>query len=242
VKRIAWATGVRLWVNGAKWCDLGAERERGRSWEIRVACLRCPLEGDDRQVPVSTEPLDAKLQVHAGCPAHLGMRRGARRPAWPVWPRLESRASARGRDTPISFLRGAAAEELMRAERVVPVRVECKAALKASPIQRDDSPTQELLLHAEDEPFDHGNAAVLADGTVAGVDLAATAPPLEACTPELAALVADDVLGPGPGAADSVVEELADLPTIGLLAEDRDAHDSPGEMVQDDGDPPGERP
>ena len=84
--------------------------------------------------------------------------------------------------------------------------------------------------------------ACSADGAAARADLAVLAPPLEALAPELLALVADDILGRGRGLADGLGEEGDDLLAVGLLAEDGDAHGSPGEVVNAHGQPPAERP
>ena len=108
--------------------------------------------------------------------------------------------------------------------------------------QRNEDASEALVLQRPNEPFDERDAAVVANGAEARLDRAAFAPTLERLASELPVLVGDDVLGFGFGVAESSNQEVADLRAGWLLAEDADAHDSPGEVVHNDGQPPPERP
>jgi hypothetical protein len=138
--------------------------------------LRRPFEGDEREVPVATEPLDVEFELSAGLSAQPGVRRGADRVAQPVWARLEARPPAGCRDSPVSFLGCAPGKELVRSEAVVPVLVESAGFLEATAVEWNDHAAKELVLHAKDEPLDDGDAALLADGPEARLDPAPPAP------------------------------------------------------------------
>ncbi len=97
----------------------------------------------------------------------------------------------------------------MRPVLVVPVEAAKQLSPHVAAAQRDDDSTRALVLERSDEAFGNRDAAVLADGAKPRLDACALAPGLEALTPELRALVADDVLGLRLGV--QAAEEGADL-------------------------------
>lgn len=129
----------------------------------------------------------------------------------------------------------------MRAEAVVPVNIVFGLPDKLLTPQRHDGPPEAFIFHGQDKPFDDGDAAVLVDRAESRPDLATPAPAFEGHAPELAALVADDISWQGFGLANSFGQKIPDLPAVWLLAEDGYAHNLPGKMIDDRGDPPAER-
>jgi hypothetical protein len=70
-------------------------------------------------------------------------------------------------------------------------------ARERSLLQRNDGQeARALVLHRPDEPLDHREAAVLADGAEPLLNAAATAPRSELLRRELNAVVGDEVRGP----------------------------------------------
>jgi len=57
----------------------------------------------------------------------------------------------------------------------------------------DGQQPRALVLHRSDEPLDHRDAAVLADGSESLLDAATTTPPAELLLRELNAVVGDEV-------------------------------------------------
>jgi hypothetical protein len=97
-------------------------------------------------------------------------------------------------------------------------------------------------LSVEDESLDHRDAAALAHGAKPRLDAFAFAPALEAGTPELATLVRDDVLRPGPGQMHRPAQEGPDLDGCRLLLEHGNPHGPAREMIDSHSHPPAERP
>ena len=106
----------------------------------------------------------------------------------------------------------------------------------------DQQPSRALVLQAADQSFDDRDAAVLADRAEALLDLPTGTPPLEPLVGELRAVVGDDVLGCRPRSASRSTEERPDRTGGRLAVEDRKAHDAPGVVIDDHGNPPAKRP
>ncbi len=94
----------------------------------------------------------------------------------------------------VHFVGSAASKRHVRTQFVVPELevLQFLAHLLAADGDQDNSRTERL--HGQDETLHHGNAAVLAHGSEPRLDASAFAPTLEAATPELRPLVADQVL------------------------------------------------
>ena len=118
---------------------------------------------------------------------------------WPAWPGFDARHLVCGRTVVVHLVGRSAAEELVRPMLVVPVETESQLPPHVIAPQRDGDATRALVFERPEDAFDHSATAVLSDGAKARPDAFAFAPGLEAVTPELWALVADDVLRLGPG-------------------------------------------
>jgi hypothetical protein len=77
---------------------------------------------------------------------------------------------------------------------VEPVNVGLNLLAEGSLARGDKDSPQTLGFQGKDESFDYGETAVLADSSEAWPDPTALAPGLEVVAPELAALIADEVL------------------------------------------------
>ena len=130
----------------------------------------------------------------------------------------------------------------MRPPLVVPFHEASEPSPEIPAAHWDVKQSCAFVLQRTNESFNHSNASVLADGTEAGRDLFAFAPALKSIAPELASLVRDDVLGRASGSADGAIEYPLDIGGRRAIEEDREADDSPREVIDDDRDPPAERP
>jgi hypothetical protein len=90
--------------------------------------------------------------------------------------------------------------------------------------ERNENPSRALVLHRTYESLDHGDAAVLLDGSEARPDAAPLAPVLEGVTPELRSLVRDHVLGHAPDLANRPIEHSLHFERRWSLHEDGEAH------------------
>ena len=125
----------------------------------------------------------------------------------------------------VHFVGRSADEELVWSMLVVPVEMADQFSPHVIASQWDDDSTCALILERADEAFDHSNAATLSQCAKSRLAAFVFAPGLEPVTPELRALVGDDVLGFGLGV--QAAEESANLDSRGLLLEDSYAHGSP---------------
>lgn len=125
---------------------------------------------------------------------------------------------------------------------VVPIEERSEFSAKILPPPRHDRrPTEEIGLEREDESLDDRNAAVSTDGAVAGLNVLVVAPVAKTVVVELRTAVADQVFR-------FAADDLNRPPQKGahggggrLLRERGDAQSAARE-VNDDGDPPAERP
>ena len=207
-----------------------------------MAALRGPLELDDGQVLPAVEVVDGQLKAYAWVATSLRLGSGTAGVTWPSLPRLPPWALAGGPDASVGFIRRSAAQGCVRPMLVEPGDPLIGVSAERTLPQRHGDPPEALFFESADEPFDDRDAAALADGAETRLDPASLAPSLEPFAPELRALVADDVPGRSPGLANGLGKEGDDLLTVGLLAEDGDAHGLPGEVVHNDGQPPAEGP
>jgi hypothetical protein len=90
---------------------------------------------------------------------------------------------------------------------VVPIDEQQQLATERRTLHRDRHQASAAVLERQDESLDDGQAAVLADGAEPRADVEAIAPVLEAVTPELPSLVADQVLGFGAGLTNCPAQE-----------------------------------
>ena len=152
---------------------------------------------------------DGQFQAHARVAPHLGLGSGTAGITWPALPGLPSRTLVGGSDPAIRFVGCPASQRRVWPVLIEPVNVGLDLLAEGSLAQGDRDSPQTLVLQGQDEPFDHGETAVLPDSSEAWPDPTALAPSLEVVTSELAALIADEVLGLGLGA--ETAEEGANL-------------------------------
>jgi len=131
----------------------------------------------------------------------------------------------------------------MRPLRVVPSDEVVQLATERRGCQRNDrQQPRALVLHRLDEPLDDSQAAVLADGAESLLDAAGAAPRVELLRCELRSVVCDEVAGPTADLPAESAQEVRNLAGARLFLEVRCPHGATGEVIDDDGDPPAERP
>jgi len=127
------------------------------------------IERHDRQMLLAVVPGDDELQPGAGVAPDLGGGRGAGGAARPVGSRLEAGASAGGGDAAVAFLGRPTAQSGVRTMVVVPEDVGSHGLTHGRDGQRYEDAAGGLVLEGADEAFDHGDAAVTADGPEAPI-------------------------------------------------------------------------
>src|SRR6516165_3703359 len=137
--------------------------------------------------------LDLYMEPGAGFARDEDSRPGARRTARPVRPGLDPWPAVCGKAPEIELVWCAAAPAGMRPLLVVPFD-------RANQVAEHDRSARQHCFKAQgffqcpDEPFDHGDAAVLANGAETWFDAVAFAPaPISLRREELPAFVADQV-------------------------------------------------
>ena len=130
----------------------------------------------------------------------------------------------------------------MRSEFVIPGEIESKLKTQIRLPYGDENAACAFGFQGSDHTLDDGNGTVFSDGPESGLDFPASAPALEGLAPELSAFVGDDVFGRLTGSVNGAGEEGTDLEGIGLVVEDGESNNLPGEMINDHGNPITERP
>ena len=134
-------------------------------------------------------------------------------------------------------------EARVRPVAVVPGKVEPQLLLHRGETVRDQNQSpRALVLDGSDATLDHGDAAIASDGAEPLADPATAAPALELPGDELAALVGDEVPRPHARPPEKAFEKSPNGRGGWLAAEDGEAHDAPGAVIDDDGKPPAEGP
>ena len=178
------------------------------------------LQGHNREVFAPVMERDFQLQPRARFAPHQGPRSGARRASGPTRSRLESRPPDGGILASITFVGRLATQPGMWSKGVVPLRDCNEFSPKALTPVRNQQQAGHQAFHRQDEPFDHGDAAVMADRAVARwFDSRALAPFAESVAVELGTTVADNVFRCRPGLCDRSSQECADCHGGRLLGE-----------------------
>ena len=126
---------------------------------------------------------------------------------------------------------------------VVPANPQVDLVLQGDVSQRDLHAEQELVLHRSDQPFDHGDAAALADRAKAGAYAPAPTPTLVSCRrPKLAAFIADEIARYGPADPECSANEAAHRNGGGWLSKKGPIHHATRVVVEKDDDPPAKWP
>ena len=126
----------------------------------------------------------------------------------------------------IDFVWSAAIERGIWSMLVVPVNEQFEFILESCLAHRDQPATCSLAFHRADEPLDDRDAAVLPNGAEPWLDRPATAPGLEAITPELPSLVTEDVLRRSARDFDGSVEKRLDVFRGREITEDGETDDA----------------
>ena len=130
----------------------------------------------------------------------------------------------------------------MRPVAVIPKDDQLHFKLKRAVSQRHTGFGSPVLFQRSPQAFDDRDAASLADGAKALTDVVTSAPLHEAMTAELLALVRDQVSGRCTNLANYLTEETMHLLRGRLSAKAREAQDASRVMIQEDRQPPAERP
>ena len=137
--------------------------------------LRSSPNLDNRQMSPVRDEADAQFQRLAATTANVSRRSSARRSTRPPLARFKARRSTRRDDISVDLLRRRAVQDLMRPMAVEPIDVQRQLAAEDVTLVGDEQPTSALVLDRSNQPFDHGDAAVLADSAEALLNAAATA-------------------------------------------------------------------
>ena len=125
---------------------------------------------------------------------------------------------------------------------VVPSKIAAEFPAKRRSALRDESPASNFVLHGSDEAFHHRDAPVFSDRAKPRANCVALAPSLEGLAPEDTVFVADQILGRGLSSSDRPSEKRACRQRVRPLGKDREAHRASRIVVNDNGQPPTERP
>ena len=153
------------------------------------------MKFDKRKVSAVVKMRDDKLEFHAALASGLETQAG------PFLVRSH-------------LVRRPPCQSLMRPVRVVPREVETEFMPHVGQPQGHEDGACAFGLHGADEPFEDGDAAVLADRAEAQVDLPAPCPAFEGRAIELAAPVADEVPGLGLVPADGAIRDVSSQFTV----------------------------
>ena len=128
----------------------------------------------------------------------------------------------------VDFVGCRTAERHVRSMLVIPEAEPIKFTTKGCSPQGNDNLSRALVLDGQDQSLHHGNAAVFADGTVAGwLDDFSFYPAPERIAIEDTVPVADDVLWRSSCLTDRLAQQTADGAAVGPIGEDPDLHDPP---------------
>ncbi len=134
-------------------------------------------------------------------------RSGALRSARPLFARFDARAPIGGVLPEVNFVRRSAVECHVRAILVVPTQEALKCMVESSLTLRNQDASGAFVLQGPDGTFNHGNATVLANRTVAGPNSFTPTPRPERLAPEDFVLVADQMPRPRTGASNDTFQK-----------------------------------
>ena len=139
---------------------------------------------------------DGEVEHGPGLTADESPWRGAWGTTRPPRAGLEARRPACGAPTKVDLIGSGGAKSRVRPVAVVPGDVERQFLLHGGEtVRNSDKSPGAFVLDGADAAFDHGEAAILADGAEPLPDTATATPALELPGGRLAALVRDKVLG-----------------------------------------------
>jgi hypothetical protein len=130
----------------------------------------------------------------------------------------------------------------MRAVSVVPIDVQRDRPPEGAAILRNQQSPRTLPLHGPDEAHNQSDAPMFADRGEALRDDSTATPPPESTASELFTLIANQVARRDSSFADCALSEGTRRLGGRLLQEGPEADDASGLMIDDDREPPAERP
>ena len=201
------------------------------------------LQRHDRQMLAATMVVEVDRESISRLASNKRLRPRASRRTRPALTSFDAWSSVSRSLTEVNFIRRSAIERCMRAPFVVPVDERKKLATACFSLRRYQNSSRVLVLYASDQTLDHGDAAMLADGTVSRrLDAFAFDPTTKRVAIEDAVPVTDDVFWRRVGTTDRPSQEDAHGTTVWPVGNDADVDNSAREMVDDDSDPPTKRP
>ena len=142
----------------------------------------------------------------------------------------------------IHLMRRLTVEPRVRAILVEPIGKPVKFLAKRFPVKWHENDARAFVLQAQDESLDYRDTAASANGAEPRFYGLAIAPALERITPELRALVADDILRCGSWVVNGAFEEVRNRYGCGIVPEGFNAYHASRVVVDDHRQPPAERP
>ena len=186
-----------------------------------MLCLCGPLERHNRQILAPPMVVNVYRESIARLAGDKRLRPCASRRTRPVFARFDGWATIGGSLSEVDFIRRLASKRCMRALFVVPVDERNNLATACFSSLGNQYSSRALVLDRPDEAFDHGDASVLADGTIPrGLNALAFDPTSKCVAVEDAVTIADDVLRCGAGAADCSPQASAHIPATRPVGED----------------------
>ncbi len=170
--------------------------------------LRGDFQINDRQVFLILMIAHIKTNGSATFASHRRGRRCAWGTARPSHARFVSRTLTCRQQIMIDLMRRLTTERRVRATMIVPIRKRRQLHVKPARAKRHQNDARAFVLEAQNESFNERDTPVLTNGAEAGFDPTAVTPILEHATPELLALVANDVFRGGTGGLDRTFEEV----------------------------------
>ena len=170
--------------------------------------LRGESQCNDRQVLPTPMIAHIKVNGSATVAGDRCVRSGTWRTARPPRARFVSRALTRWQQIMIDLMRRLTTERRVRATMIVPIRKRRQLHVEPVRAKRHQNDARAFVLETQNEPFNERDAPVLTNGAEAGFDPIAVTPIFKHATPELLALVADDVFRGGTGGLGRTFEKV----------------------------------
>ena len=188
--------------------------------------------------------IEADLECESIAWLASNKRRGAGtgRIARPAFARFDAWSSVGWSQLEVDLVGGLASKRRVWAALVVPGKEEVEFPAKVCSALWNQNSASALVFHGPDEAFDHGDASVLPDSAISRADSLAATPALEVLAPEDTVPVADQILGCRLSASDNLPKERPQRERLGPPRKHSEAHRTPRVVVNDNGQPPTERP
>lgn len=186
---------------------------------------------------------DLEIETISRLAGHERARSSTGRTARPVLPGFHPWLAMRRLRPKVNFVWSRAAERHVRTMPVIPELEIVKLTTKCHSAEGNDHPSSAFVFQCEDQPLHHGDAAVFADGSVAGwLDAFTFHPASECIAMENAVPVADDVLWRSPYLTDRVPQHRANRAAVGVIGKDSKLHDPPRIVIDNHRTPPAKGP